>query len=137
MEQIYSKINKEVIAVINRRSSIVKDRLNLCDASEYLQVAAKKLDNKTSFVPHRHKILKRETDRTQEAWVFLSGSVLVKLYDLDNSLIVETVLSAGDCVVVFKAGHAFEVLEDDTILYEFKTGPYYGVEKDKEIIDEG
>ena len=56
---------------------------------------------------------------------------------MDNSLIVETVLSAGDCVVVFKAGHAFEVLEDDTILYEFKTGPYYGVEKDKEIIDEG
>ena len=47
---------------------------------------------------------------------------------------MDTELGAGDCVVVFKAGHGFEVLEDNTILYEFKNGPYFGVEIDKTYI---
>ena len=45
-------------------------------------------------------------------------------------------MGAGDCVVVFKAGHEFTVLEDNTIIYEFKNGPYYGVEADKTFIKE-
>ena len=56
-------------------------------------------------------------------------------YDLDNSLALEVVLGAGDCAVVYNAGHGFEVLEEDTILYEFKTGPYYGAEADKTHIE--
>ena len=43
-------------------------------------------------------------------------------------------MSSGDCIVSMSAGHSFEVLEDDTLLYEFKNGPYYGTEKDKEFI---
>jgi dTDP-4-dehydrorhamnose 3,5-epimerase-like enzyme len=89
-----------------------------------------------SFKPHKHKELIRETNRTQEAWVILSGKIRAKFYDLDDSLILETVLMEGDCAIVFRAGHGFEVLEDNTILYEFKTGPYYGVEADKTFINE-
>ena len=39
--------------------------------------------------------------------------------------------------MVFSAGHGFEVIEDNTILYEVKNGPYYGQIKDKTFIDEG
>ena len=84
-------------------------------------------------------ITKNRTDicRTQEAWIVLKGNVLATFWDIDDKVILETTLKSGDCAVVFRAGHSFEVLEKDTMLYEIKTGPYYGVEKDKTFISQG
>tara|TARA_Y100000593_G_scaffold92396_1_gene183902 strand:+ start:3566 stop:3982 length:417 start_codon:yes stop_codon:yes gene_type:complete len=137
MKKLYSKVNKDILLLtLIRSSEITNDRIDLSPQEEVLQVATKKLTKGTSFKPHKHNILKRTTELTQEAWVFLKGKVKAKFYDLDDSLILETEMTAGDCVVVFKAGHAFEVLADDTILYEFKNGPYYGLEADKQFIEE-
>lgn len=36
---------------------------------------------------------------------------------------------------VIKLGDASFTLEDDTIVYEYKTGPYEGQDCDKELID--
>ena len=131
----YSNIDLKVLLLsISRRSNISSNRTDLCPETEFLQCSSKILDKGVSFKPHKHNILHRETTKTQEAWVFLSGSVLAKFYDVDDSLYLETKLSAGDCAVVFNAGHSFEVLEDNTIIYEFKTGPYYGVDADKTFI---
>ena len=44
-------------------------------------------------------------------------------------------LKKGDMAIVYKAGHSFNVLEDNTVLYEFKNGPYYGKLKDKTMIN--
>ena len=133
--KIYSKIKKDcLLLTLNRKIDINENRTDLSPAEEYLQCATKTLSQGTTFKPHRHKELIRTTDITQEAWVFLSGRVKAQFYDLDDSLILETELGEGDCAVVFKAGHGFEVLEDNTIIYEFKTGPYYGVEADKTFI---
>ena len=135
MDKIYSKVKKDcLLLTLNRKEDISDNRTDLSPAEEYLQCATKTLTKGMNFKPHRHNKLVRETDMTQEAWVFLSGKVRAKFYDLDDSLILDTELGAGDCVIVFKAGHGFEVLEDDTILYEFKTGPYFGVEADKTFI---
>ena len=30
--------------------------------------------------------------------------------------------------------HTYEILEDNTLVYEYKTGPYLGIKKDKEFI---
>ena len=81
---------------------------------------------------HKHLTIQRNTDKTQEAWVVFSGAIRADLYDIDDSLSLTVDLHAGDMVVVYAAGHALEVMEDDTILYEFKNGPYYGRKKDKE-----
>lgn len=135
---VYSKIDPKILLfVINRRESISDVRQDLSPGAEYLQVATKKLSAGTTFAPHRHNKLLRETDITQEAWVFLQGRVAARFWDIDDELIYETELGAGDAAVVFRGGHSFIVLEEDTILYEFKTGPYYGVEKDKTYIQEG
>jgi len=40
----------------------------------------------------------------------------------------------GDCSITFCGGHNYMCLEDDTLIYEAKTGPYLGVEKDKTFI---
>ena len=136
MKKIYSKCDPEnLLLVINRKADISSKRRDLSPDKEYLQVATKQLDIGTSFPPHKHNELMRITDKTQEAWVFLSGRVLAKFWDLNDQPIYETELMAGDCAVVFDGGHSFEVLEENTILYEFKTGPYYGQEKDKTFIE--
>ena len=134
---VYSKIDPKILLfVINRRENVSAIRQDLSPDGEYLQVATKKLAAGTTFAPHRHNELLREPDITQEAWVFLQGRVAARFWDIDDELIYETELGAGDVAVVFRGGHSFIVLEDDTILYEFKTGPYYGIEKDKTYIEE-
>jgi len=135
MKKIYSEVEKDcLLLTLNKKEDISTNRADLSPAEEYLQCATKKLTKGMKFKPHRHDRLVRKTDRTQEAWVFLSGKVRAKFYDLDDSLVLDTELGAGDCVIVFRAGHGFEVLEDNTTLYEFKTGPYFGVELDKTFI---
>ena len=134
---MYSAVEPNLmLCVINRGAEIGTQRADLSPQDHYLQCAAKKLTKGTTFAPHKHNELVRTTDITQEAWVFLKGRVAARFWDIDDRLIYETELGEGDAAIVFRGGHSFEVLEEDTILYEFKTGPYYGVEKDKTYIEE-
>tara|TARA_B100000035_G_scaffold312495_1_gene324065 strand:- start:1428 stop:1847 length:420 start_codon:yes stop_codon:yes gene_type:complete len=135
-EVIYSKVNKDIpLLAINRRKEISEDRNDICSENELLQISTKLLKKGTTFRPHKHNKLERITDTTHEAWIVLEGSIGATFWDTDDKIVLETVLNAGDCAVVFKAGHGFEVLEDDTILYEVKNGPYYGQLKDKTFIE--
>jgi len=70
---------------------------------------------------------------TQEAWVVISGSINAVVYDTDEKLLARVFLGAGDCIVFFRGGHAMEVVKD-TLMYEFKNGPYFGQEADKRWI---
>ena len=137
VDKVYSKVQSDCLLFsVVKMENIGRDRVDLSPEQEPLQVACKKINSGVKFKAHKHNPLHRQTEITQEAWVFLRGKVKAKFYDLDDSLIDERILQAGDCAVVFRAGHAFEVLEDDTLLYEFKNGPYFGVEKDKTFLDE-
>lgn len=136
MKRYYSNVKENcLLFAVNKRSEITNNRTDISPDNEFIQCAAKSLSAGDNFPPHRHNQLIRNTDKTQEAWVFLSGKVVAKFYDIDDSLHSEHILEAGDCAVVFNAGHGFEVIEDDTVLYEFKTGPYFGVEADKTHIE--
>jgi len=135
MVKIYSKVDPSILLIsIFRKSDISSERTDISPDNEYLQVATKKLPIGKTFAPHRHNYLERTTTITQEAWVFMSGKVKAEFWDLDDVKIYETDFGAGDIAVVYRGGHSFEVLEDDTILYEFKTGPYFGQSADKTFI---
>ena len=71
----------------------------------------------------------------KESWVVISGSVKATLYDLDDSIIAEEQLKAGDLSMTFQGGHNYLATESNTFVYEFKTGPYKGVENDKTFIE--
>ena len=131
---IYSKINNELMLVINKKSDITENRTDLCPNDQFLQISTKKLNKPTAFKAHKHLTLTRYTDITQEAWIVLEGKIKAFFYDIDDTLLYETDLIAGDCAVVFKAGHSFEVIYDNTILYEVKNGPYFGQQMDKVFI---
>jgi hypothetical protein len=136
-EKIYSKKDKDkLIFSLFRFSEITERRTDLSPDEEILQVCGRKM-NQGVFVPaHRHLETNRNTNLTQEAWVLLKGKVKAIFYDLDDSYLCKRIINSGDVVVLYRGGHALEVLEDDTIFYEFKNGPYHGVEKDKEKINE-
>ena len=132
MEKIYSKISPDILLhIINRKEDIIKERNDLAPQKEYLQVACFEMDKGKTFKPHKHIKQERLIEITQESWVVIEGAVKATLYDLDDSIIKEIILKPGDCSITFYGGHNYEAIEDRTIIYEYKTGPYQGVEKDK------
>jgi cupin fold WbuC family metalloprotein len=136
MEKIYSKLDKNILLhTIHRLSDTGEKRIDLCPEEEYLQVSTFRLKEGKTFRPHRHITCEKTVDITQESWVIIRGKVKVFLYDIDKTLLTEKILTQGDCTITFRGGHNYLCLEDDTLVYECKTGPYYGQEKDKEFID--
>ena len=136
MEKIYSKIKPEVLLhVINRKEDIINQRKDLSSEEEGLQVACFLMNKDGKTKPHKHIKQIRTTDITQETWIVINGSIKVTLYDLDEKIIKEDILKSGDCLITFRGGHSFISLEEDTIIYECKTGPYQGQEKDRVFID--
>ena len=136
MEKIYSKIKPEVLLhVINREEDITTQRRDLSPEEEFLQVACFSVDKEKKPNPHKHIEQMRTTYLTQESWLIVNGSIKITLYDLDDKIIKEEILKSGDCLVTFRGGHDFIVLEENTKIYEYKTGPYKGSEKDRIFID--
>lgn len=84
--------------------------------------------------PHKHRPQERNTKKTQESFVVINGNVEVEMYDIDNMPLFKTILNPGDCYVYLGGGHAFKVLTPNSFFYEFKNGPYFGRDKDKEFI---
>jgi hypothetical protein len=89
-----------------------------------------------TFRPHKHIVKERHYFKqiAQESWVVIKGSVKCIFYDIDDSIIAEEILNQGDASFTLYGGHNYEILEDDTIVYEYKTGPYEGQKLDKTFI---
>ena len=66
---------------------------------------------------------------------FKVWKVRCKFYDIDDKLIAEPILEPGDASFTLHGGHTYEILEEDTIVYEYKTGPYEGQTLDKVFIN--
>ena len=86
-----------------------------------------------TFKPHQHiwKPTPVEQIIAQESWVVIKGSVECSFYDTDGTLLEKVVIRQGDCSMTFEGGHTYLILEDDTVVYEYKTGPYQGQAMDK------
>ena len=138
MIKIYSEVNKEKLLHSINRVADFRERNDLVDPQYFIQVASLSYEKGKTFRPHMH--LWREINYkeiiAQESWVVISGSVKVFFYDTDKSLIHTDILYKGDCSITFEGGHNYEFLENNTLVYEFKTGPYEGQIKDKIFIDD-
>ena len=135
MVKIYSQVAPDkLILSLMRYKDMSEYRTDLSPNEEFLQVSGRKLKLGTIVPAHKHLQVDRTTNITQEAWIVLSGKVKGVFYDLDNTILYESILTDGDCIVLYRGGHSLEVLEEDTVFYEFKTGPYFGVEADKKKI---
>ena len=142
MELIYSKLKTDrllhIIYKIEDFSNINDGhRKDIINEKEFLQLSALKMKEGQTFRPHEH-IWKKGEDQViaQESWVVIKGKVKCSFFDLDKKLLYEPILNAGDCSITLAGGHSYLILDDDTLVYEYKTGPYKGQEEDKVFIDE-
>jgi glutamate-1-semialdehyde aminotransferase len=131
-----SRIDGLQVAACYRGRQIDGPRVSIGGANEILQSSAKRLPAGLSFRAHAHLSTRRETVGTQEAWVVVSGLVRARVFDVDDSIMVDLLLGPGDCLVSFRGGHSLTVVEE-ALLYEFKNGPYFGQEEDKRWIEDG
>jgi hypothetical protein len=136
MEKIYSKVEEgKLLHIINRLAEI-EGRHDVVPVNNFIQCATLRMPKDKTFPPHKHIEKNRTYEKqiAQESWVIIKGRVRCKFYDIDDTLIAEPILGAGDASFTLYGGHTYEILEDDTIVYEYKTGPYEGQELDKTFI---
>ena len=136
MIEIYSKVEPGVLLHrVIEPEDFKGERTDFSVPYEFLQVSGLNPDAGKNYRPHIHKPCRKVVTLTQESWGVISGQVAVTYYDLDKTTIGSAGLNEGCCSITYRGGHAYRILTNDTIVYEFKTGPYFGQEQDKEFID--
>lgn len=136
MEHIYSKIHPEkILHIIVRKEDLVPGRTEVVSENNFIQCALLNMEEGKTFKPHRH-IWKERTRNViaQESWIVVQGSVKCIFYDLDDTIIATPILYPGDASFTLEGGHTYKILEDGTLVYEYKTGPYEGQSLDKTFI---
>lgn len=136
MYKIYSKHNPSKLLHLVHRLDEIVERTNVADDHQFLQLATLRMHKGQTFRPHKHiwKTTSRPTVIAQESWVVIKGSVECSFYDEHGKFIENQIIRAGDCSMTFEGGHTYTILEDDTVVYEYKTGPYTGQMEDKVFI---
>ena len=136
MIKIYSKVEPDKLLHIVNRLHEIQGRTEIIPEDNFLQCATIDLSKDKKFPPHKHITKDRHYPEqiAQESWVVIKGSVKCIFSDIDDTLISTEVLAPGDASFTLYGGHTYEILEDDTLVYEYKTGPYEGQKLDKEFI---
>ena len=87
---------------------------------------------KQGFKVKAHKHINLRTPATvystQEVLIVIRGRIQVAVYDCDDSLVWVGNIGEGEAVHLIDGGHAVEVLENGTVFYEVKQGPYMGAD---------
>ena len=101
------------------------------DESDFIQVLTWRYPAEKLLQAHSHNDVDRSALRTQEAVIVMSGKLRANIFDDHRRPISTLEVGEGECMVFLAGGHGYEILADDTRIYEIKNGPFLGVEKDK------
>jgi cupin fold WbuC family metalloprotein len=137
MKKIYSKVDpSKLLHIIVRKEDITQGRQDIVSEEHFIQCSILNMEEGKTFRPHKH-IWKERTRNViaQESWIVIQGSVKCIFYDLDDTIIAEPILYPGDASFTLEGGHNYLILEDNTLVYEYKTGPYEGQALDKTFIN--
>jgi hypothetical protein len=136
MEKIYSKIEPNKLLHIVNRLEDIKGRVDVVPDDNFIQCATLKMEKGKTFPTHKHIVKDRHYPNqiAQESWVVIKGSVKCILYDINDEVIATPILYPGDASFTLYGGHTYEILEENTIVYEYKTGPYEGQSLDKTFL---
>tara|TARA_B100000945_G_C20401721_1_gene607717 strand:+ start:1546 stop:1941 length:396 start_codon:yes stop_codon:yes gene_type:complete len=129
VEKIYD--NNNLLHIIRRYFS---KKTFMTEETDFLGVNCYKFEKDKVVQPHYHLSCNKIIYQNQEVWMVYKGKIEVSLYDLSNKKIKQTILCDGDILITLKGAHSLKVLEENTIIYEIKTGPYLGPEKDRVCI---
>ena len=123
------KYNNQLLA-IHISSKYYKEGINFFTPDDFSQqLGYMNRPNGYVIPPHRHNLVPRKVDLTQEVLFIKSGKVRVDFYDDDQIYLESRILYPGDVILLAHGGHGFEMLEASEMI-EVKQGPYCG-EQDK------
>ncbi len=137
---IYSKLNPEVLlhGIFSRSDwdDLSSPRIDLSPPNQFLQIAKIEIPKGKQFLAHRHIVHKIDHTEmiAQEGWVVIEGKVEVSYFDLDDTLLSKHMLAPGELSYTFFGGHSYKGVSEQSKVFEFKSGPYFGQEKDKVFI---
>lgn len=135
MISVYSqKDPKQLLHIVNKFNP-ENSRQELVAPQNFLQVMSLSLKPGQMFPAHKHiwKDLESLASIAQESWVVVVGNIKVDYFDTDDTFLCSHNLRAGDATITLFGGHSYTVLEQSYV-YEFKSGPYLGQDKDKVFI---
>lgn len=124
-----------IYAIHDSLDALKKDSLWYGENKEGIQVSRMYHDKGKVVKAHSHKFHPRSLDHTQECLIVFKGKIEFSFYDENKVFFDKIILNPGDLVVVYRGYHGMEVIEDDTLYFEIKTGPFTDIESDKEFID--
>lgn len=133
--KIYSRLEPtKLLHMIVRE--VPEGRTDLVEPDQFIQCAALRLPQYTSFKPHKHNWQPNNPGAhiAQESWVVIKGTVRVIYYDTDGTMLRDTFISEGEASITLEGGHNYEILTAGSKVFEFKTGPYINQEHDKTFI---
>ena len=107
----------------------------------YLQVAKDRFMKNEGLPPHEHvsrpgyrrHMIKNDYPpiHIDEFIYVVCGELLVKIYDVDDTFILEKTLKDNDFFIYWLGGAAVKALTDETRVFVIKPGPYEGPSMDK------
>ena len=136
MIEYYSKVDpNKLLHIVVRKEDIKPGRKDIIPEEHFIQCSHLNMEKGKTFRPHRHIFKNRTRDViAQESWIVIQGRVQCHFYDLDDTIISEPILEPGDASFTLEGAHTYTILEDDTLVYEYKTGPYEGQKLDKKFL---
>lgn len=129
VELFYSKIRPgHLLALVSNPLDCEDGRVDLTPPEQFIQACVLRMKQGQLIKAHAHG--PREPAEgaaiTQEGWLVMRGRVRIKLFDLDRTILRELELASGELMINFHGGHSMESLEERTLVFEFKNGPYLG-----------
>ena len=139
MKKIYSKVSPDkLLHIVHFPEDFPEEsvqRIDIVDSNNFIQCSSLNLKKDKTFRPHKHIWKNRQRDViAQESWIVVKGSVKCFFYDLDDELLETVIISQGCASFTLEGGHNYLILEDNTLIMEYKTGPYEGQSLDKKFI---
>jgi hypothetical protein len=131
VNKIYSQVEPgRLLHVIFDTNEPLKDRIDLSEPQQWLQVSVMNLPPARKVNPHIHNPRAEAAPTlpgiTQECWIVLRGEIKAGLFDLDRSPLGQHALLPGHVLVTFNGGHSLECGSAGAMMIECKNGPYLG-----------
>ena len=139
MQKIYSKVDPtKLLHMVMHPEEMEKGRIDIVPEDNFIQCSYLVMEKDKTFPAHKHIKKDRHYPEqiAQESWIVIKGRVKCLFYDIDDILLATTILQPGDASFTLEGGHTYEILEEGTIVYEYKTGPYEGQKLDQVFLDE-
>jgi hypothetical protein len=128
------KDEQNVYAYIVRASTDIQGVNFVTPDENNFQLATSEYTSEQKVKAHVHLSQDRVVKDTQECIFIVKGETEVTIYSDKTTVHSKHSLTTGDVILFVSGGHGM-TFSKNTRLVEVKQGPYFGFDKDKELIE--